>query len=160
MPSCSLAWASAGFSGAHAKATASSTGTAVRTHLYEDDWGEIIDRPSANLIEVRWFDTTASMSKEQFQQWLSTFADHVAKSRRPRVLIDSLQFRTNPAFMDGAWRDANIIPGYNAAEVTKFAFLMPAEIPVVGKSPAREDPGRFLTGYFAGRKDALVWLMQ
>ena len=129
-------------------------------HLYEDDWGEIIDRPSANVIEVRWFDTTASMSKEQFQQWLSTFADHVARARRPRVLIDSLEFRTNPAFMDGAWRDANIIPRYNAAGVTKFAFLMPAEVPMVGKPPAREDPGRFLTGYFAGRKDALGWLMQ
>jgi hypothetical protein len=35
--------------------------------VYEDDWGEIIDRPSSDVIELRWFDTTASMSKPQFQ---------------------------------------------------------------------------------------------
>lgn len=40
-------------------------------HMYEDEWGEIIDRPSSNLIELRWFDTTAAMSKEQFQQSLN-----------------------------------------------------------------------------------------
>jgi hypothetical protein len=129
------------------------------THVYEDQWGEIIDRPSSDLIEVRWFDSTATMSKEQFQKWLSTFADQVARARRQRVLIDGTSFLTNPAFMDGGWRDANIIPRYNAAGVKRFAFHMPAQMPMVGQPPTREDPGQFPTGYFGSRKDALEWLM-
>jgi hypothetical protein len=126
--------------------------------VYEDEWGEIIDRPSSDVIEVRWFDTTASMSKEEFQRWLSTFADHVGRLRRSRVLIDGTSFKTNPALMDGAWRDANIIPRYNAAGVTSFAFHMPAEMPMVGQPPAPEEPGRFPTGYFASRQEAVGWL--
>lgn len=128
------------------------------THVYEDEWGEIIDRPSSDVIEVRWFDSTASMSKEQFEQWLSTFADYVGRLRRSRVLIDGTNFKMNPAFMDAGWRDANIIPRYNAAGVTGFAFHMPDGMPMVGKSPAQEAPGRFLTGYFGSRKGAVEWL--
>ena len=100
--------------------------------VYEDEWGEIIDRPSSDVIELRWFDTTASMSKEQFQRWLTSFADQVGRLHRSRVLVDGTNFRTNPAFMDGGWRDANIIPRYNAAGVVSFAFHMPAEMPMVG----------------------------
>ena len=128
-------------------------------HVYEDQWGEIIDRPSIGLVELRWFDTTAPMSKEQFQKWLSTFADQVLRAHRPHVLIDATSFRMNPAFMDGTWRDANIIPRYNAAGVRRFAFHMPAAMPMVGKPPGREGPGRFPTGYFASRQEALGWLM-
>ena len=126
--------------------------------VYEDEWGEIIDRPSSDVIEVRWFDTTASMSKEEFERWLSIFADHVGHLRRSRVLIDGTSFKVNPAFMDGAWRDANIIPRYNAAGVTSFAFHMPAEMPMVGQPPAHEEPGRFPTGYFGSRQEAVGWL--
>jgi hypothetical protein len=126
--------------------------------LFEDEWGEIYDRPSEQLIELRWFDTTAAMSKDEFQNWLKTFAEFVAGTRRPRVLIDGTSFKMNPGFMDGAWRDANIIPRYNAAGVTRFAFHMSAEVPMVGKPPAPEGPARFPTGYFAKRKEALDWL--
>jgi hypothetical protein len=108
--------------------------------VYEDEWGEIIDRPSSDVIELRWFDTTGSMSKEQFQQWLSTFADHVGRLRRSRVLIDGTNFKMNPAFMDGGWRDANIIPRYNAAGVTSFAFHMPPEMPRSASRPDAKTP--------------------
>src|ERR1700694_4114128 len=37
-------------------------GNAVTEHVYEDHWGEVLVRPSADLIELRWFDTTANMS--------------------------------------------------------------------------------------------------
>lgn len=127
-------------------------------HLYEDEWGEIIDRPSIGLVELRWFDATALMSKAQFQRWLGTFAEQVARTHQQRVLIDATSFRMNPAFMDGAWRDANIIPRYNAAGVTRFAFHMPAAMPMVGKPPSPEGPGQFPTGYFGSRQEALAWL--
>jgi hypothetical protein len=126
--------------------------------MYEDKWGEVFDRPSADLIELRWFDTTADMSALDFQQWLTKFAEYVEKCGRSRVLIDSTNFRMSPANMDGPWRDATIIPRYNAAGVAKFAFHMPAGMPMIGKSPAYEGPGRFPTGYFDRRLDALDWL--
>jgi hypothetical protein len=64
----------------------------------------------------------------------------------------------SPAKMDGPWRDANIIPRYNAAGVAKFAFHMPDGMPMIGEPPTPEAPGRFPTGYFGRRQDALDWL--
>ena len=29
-------------------------------HVYEDQWGEIIDRPGIDVIELRWYDSTAA----------------------------------------------------------------------------------------------------
>jgi hypothetical protein len=60
--------------------------------------------------------------------------------------------------MDGGWRDANIIPRYNAAGVRRFAFVMPAGMPAIGAAPAPEGPGDFPTGYFGRREDAIAWL--
>ncbi len=126
--------------------------------VYEDRWGEIFDRPSIDVIEVRWFDTTADMTAPEFQAWLSKFAESVERCGRSGVLIDSTTFRMSPALMDGPWRDANIIPRYNAAGVTKFAFHMPDGMPRIGEPPTPEAPGRFPTGYFGRRQDALDWL--
>jgi hypothetical protein len=126
--------------------------------VYEDRWGEVLDRPSADLVELRWFDTTADMSAQEFQDWLARFADCVEKCGRSRVLVDSTSFRMSPANMDGPWRDANIIPRYNAAGVAKFAFHMPLGMPMVGAAPAAEGPARFPTAYFSSRQDALDWL--
>jgi hypothetical protein len=126
--------------------------------IYEDRWGEVFDRPSGDLIELRWFDTTAEMSASEFQSWLTKFAECVEKCGRSRVLIDSTAFRMSPAKMDGPWRDANIIPRYNAAGVRKFAFHMPEGMPMIGQPPENEAPGRFPTGYFGKRQDALAWL--
>ncbi len=126
--------------------------------IYEDRWGEVFDRPAADLIELRWFDSTAEMTAGEFQRWLEKFAECVEKCRRSRVLVDSTVFRMSPANMDGPWRDANIIPRYNAAGVTKFAFHMPEGMPMIGQPPQNEGPAKFPTGYFGKRQDALAWL--
>jgi hypothetical protein len=126
--------------------------------VYEDKFGEVFDRPSADLIELRWFDTSAEMSAHEFQTWLATFAECVERCGRSRVLVDSTAFRMSPAKMDGPWRDANIIPRYNAAGVRRFAFQMPDGMPLIDMPPAIEVPGRFPTGYFARRQRALDWL--
>jgi hypothetical protein len=127
-------------------------------HVYEDRWGEIIDRPAQELVELRWYDTTAAMSAAQFQEWLKTFAAHVERLHRPRALIDGTRFMMDPANLDDAWRDANIIPRYNAAGVRRFAFLFPDGMPAIGASPAVEEPATYPTGYFARRQEALDWL--
>jgi hypothetical protein len=56
------------------------------------------------------------------------------------------------------WRDANIVPRYNAAGVKKFAFHMPAGMPAIGTAPSREGPADYPTAYFGRRQDALDWL--
>ena len=127
-------------------------------HVYEDRWGEIIDRPAGEFVELRWYDTTAAMSAEQFQDWLATFAAHVERLRRPCVLIDGTRFMMDPANLNDAWRDANINPRYNAAGVRRFAFLFPDGMPAIGAPPAAEGRATFPTGYFGRRQDALDWL--
>ena len=126
--------------------------------VYEDKFGEIFDRPSANLVELRWFDSTAEMSAPEFQSWLTKFVECVERCGRSGVLVDSTVFRMSPAKMDGPWRDANIIPRYNAAGVKRFAFHMPEGMPMIGEPPGIEAPGQFPTGYFGRRQDALDWL--
>jgi hypothetical protein len=128
------------------------------SHTYEDRFGEIVDRPDEGYLELRWYDTTAEMSGAQFQNWLTQFAAEVERLRRPGVLVDSTSFRMDPANMDAAWRDANIIPRYNTAGVKRFAFHMPAGMPAIGSPPQSEPPGAFPTGYFGSREQALGWL--
>ena len=108
-------------------------------HVYEDRWGEVFDRPSRDLIELRWFDTTAEMSAQEFQAWLTKFADCVERCRRTGVLVDSTAFRMSPTMMDGPWRDANIIPRYNAAGVRRLAPAGPR--PTTTTVPGRTRPG-------------------
>jgi hypothetical protein len=130
------------------------------THVYEDRWGEIIDRPRLGLVELRWYDTTAAMSPGQFQDWLATFAAYVERLHQPRVLVDATRFMMDRANMNDEWRDAHIIPRYNGAGVRRFAFLYPDEVPLIGSPPGPMGPSTFPTGYFGRRQDALEWLAQ
>jgi hypothetical protein len=128
------------------------------THLYEDRWGAVIDRGDSGYVEIRWYDSTDAMSQEDFQRWLAAFAKEVERLRRPGILVDATRFLMDPAKMSGEWRDANIIPHYNAAGVKKFAFLMPEGMPAIGSPPAIEGPANFPTAYFGRRQQALDWL--
>jgi hypothetical protein len=126
--------------------------------VYEDKWGEIVDRPDAQVVEIRWYDTTRAMARADFEQWLTTFADYVERLRRPGVLVDRTSFLMDPANSNSEWRDANIVPRYNAAGVKKFAFHVPEGMPGIGAPPAVEPPAAFPTGYFGSRQEALNWL--
>ena len=126
--------------------------------VYEDRWGEILDRPQLDVVELRWFDTTSAMTASDFKQALSTFAEQTERARRRGALIDGTSFLMDPANLDGEWRDANIIPRYNAAGIQRFAFHMPSGMPMIGTAPAVEPPGHFPTGYFGTRQAALDWL--
>jgi hypothetical protein len=127
-------------------------------HTYEDGWGEVIDRPALDLVELRWHDATATMTAAQFQDWLATFAGQLEQLGRPRVLVDATRFMMDRARMDDEWRDAHIIPRYNAAGVRRFAFLYPDGVPVIGSPPGPMGPSAFPTGYFGSRQAALDWL--
>jgi len=126
--------------------------------VYEDRWGKIVDHPTDGVLEIRWIDATAGMTSIDFKQWLTRFATDIARLGRKLALVDAVQFRIAPDNMDGAWRDANIIPRYNEAGVLRFAFVMPPQMPLIGTPPAPEGPADFPTGYFGTRADAFAWL--
>ena len=125
---------------------------------FTDEWGEVIDRPEHDTIEIRWFDATAAMSGTEFNGWLSRFAAEVERTGRSGVLVDGLAFAMPMERMDATWRDANIIPRYNAAGVKRFAFLMPAGMPAIGAPPAKDGPAAYPTAYFGTRASAMEWL--
>ena len=125
--------------------------------VYNDQWGEIIDHPDHDCVEIRWYDTTSDMSGDDFNRFLDAYAGQVEACGRANGLIDGVQFKMDMAKMHMGWRDEHIIPRYNAAGVTKFAFIMPAGMPAIGAPPAPEGPADFPTGYFGTRAEALAW---
>jgi len=128
------------------------------TIVYEDEWGEIIDRRDGGVIEIRWFDTTSEMDPGRFNAWLATFAGAVEHSGHSRVLVDSTVFGMPMEQMDWEYRNTQVIPRYNAAGVTRFGFIMPAGMPLIGTDPAVDGPADFPTAYFGARTDAMAWL--
>lgn len=128
------------------------------TIRYEDRWGDVIHRPDDDLVEIRWFDTTSEMQRDTFKVWLATFAGVVEEIRPSGALTDATSFGMPSDRMDGPWRDANIIPRYNAAGLRRFAFVMPSGMPAVGSPPSHEGPADFPTAYFDRRAAALEWL--
>ena len=98
------------------------------------------------------------MSGDEFNDWLSRFASEVERTGRSSVLVDALPFAMPMERIDVGWRDAHIIPRYNAAGVKRFAFLMPAGMPSVGAPATIEGPATYLTAYFGTRRAAMDWL--
>ena len=127
---------------------------------YCDQWGECIERPDDRCSEIRWFDTTSDMDGNDFNTFLTRFVEVVEGSALPGALVDAVQFRMGMSKMNVGWRDANIVPRYNASGLRKFAFVMPAGMPLIGSDPVKEGPADYPTGYFATRQAALAWLAQ
>ena len=128
------------------------------TVVYEDEYGAMIDYADDDYVEIRWYDASKRLDSDSFNAWLDGFAHGVAEYRRAGILVDANQFGMDMTLMDADWRDANIIPRYNAAGVRKFAFLMPEGMPAIGAPPMIEGPADFPTGYFGTRATAKAWL--
>ena len=125
------------------------------TIMVKNEWGEIVNLE--DVLELRWFPSTSSMTDGGFMATLSLFASEAEKARPRGLFIDATEFKHafGPGVME--WRDAHIIPRYGAAGVRKFAFLMPAGFPKVG-AEAIEGPAIFPTKWFIDRQQALNWL--
>ena len=126
--------------------------------IYADAWGSISADDAASRVEIKWTTASEAMTAEDFKTWLERFVVEVESRRAKYLIVDASEFRMNPAHMDTNWRDTEIIPRYCAAGVQKFAFVMPPQMPAVGKPPAIETPGNYPTGYFATHADAAGWL--
>ena len=127
--------------------------------LYEDMWGEVIDRPDQDFVEIRWYDSTSEIDADTFNDWLSGFAGVVEHAGRSGVLVDSVVFGMPMETMDWEFRNTQIIPRYNAAGVQRFAFILPAGSPPIGSDPYIDGPAQYPTAYFGARADAIGWLI-
>lgn len=128
------------------------------TQIFEDFYGSVIDHKNEGFIEIRWFDTTAEMTADEFKKWLLKFTELVDETGNHRVLVDATSFKMRGMEETTDWRYKEIIPRYNASGVDKFAFHLPNASPPVGTKPSPDGPAEFPTGYFALREEATEWL--
>ncbi len=128
-----------------------------------NEWGAILHYEDRGLLELRWFATTAGMGDDGFRETLELFAGEAERFRPANLLVDSMEFRHRMGEGVNEWRDANIIPRYNAAGVRKFAFVVPEGVPGTVESsgePAVDGPANFPTGWFSSRDRADRWLSE
>ena len=117
------------------------------------------------LLELRWLPTSSSMSDEDWMTGLMLLATEAEALGISSILIDATEFRHDFGDREGSmsWRDNQVIPRYNRAGVTRFAFLMPAGFPgptaESGAEPRVDGPAAtFPTQWFLSREAALAWL--
>jgi hypothetical protein len=113
-------------------------------------------------VELRW--SPGAISEEAFRAEITRLAELLEQERVPNALIDVTRFSHNSAPDFEEWRQAKIIPRYNAAGIKKFAFLLPpgaTQIVENGTIPATEGVvARFPTGYFGTRERVFSWFTE
>jgi len=128
-----------------------------------NEWGTVVSYDEWRTLELRWLPSTRDMSDDGFKATLELFAEEGERLKPASMIIDATEFAHELG--DGAmeWRDAEIIPRYNAAGVKKFAFLWKEGTPgtvELGGTPAPEGSAEFPTGWFSGRERAYKWLTE
>jgi len=134
--------------------------TGVRTELYRDQFGVLLEDLDHRMLELKWLESSAAMTDDDFKAWLERFSAEAETRRQPYLVINVREFRHRPGPEIAAWRDEHIIPRYNRGGVTKFAFLLPEGSAGASGSPAPEPPGTFPTGYFDTPAKIEAWFSQ
>jgi hypothetical protein len=126
-----------------------------------NDWGKIAYYPQWKTMELKWLQSTRSMSDVGFRQTLELLADEGLKLRPAYMIIDATEFTHDVADTTFAWRNERIIPKYNQAGIQKFAFLVTDQAPGTvekGTQPAPDGPASFPTAWFESRDRMYAWL--
>jgi hypothetical protein len=128
--------------------------------LYSDRIAQYLRDPEYRLIELRWLGEANAMSELQFRAAIERLAGLMERDRPPNVLVDMASLEYRPADDFEQWRQSHIIPRYNKAGVTKFAFILSEGAPntvEAGTLPAIEGSAAYPTGYFGTRDRAIAW---
>ena len=129
--------------------------------LYRDRFAEYFRDSARGAIVQCWSDETTSMSEPQFRVGVERLAELIEREHLQNVLVDVIVMGYTPAADFEQWRQAHIIPRYNAAGVRKFAFVLPEGATGTverGAVPAVEGKAAFPTGYFGSHERAFAWL--
>jgi hypothetical protein len=128
----------------------------MEIQLFHDRFGVLSYDDARDILELRWFEETESMTDDDYMGWLERFAISAEQHHVQFIVIDTLAFKHHPGAHTGPWRDEHIIPRYNRAGVKKFAFLLPTGAAPKAE-PMPEEPARFPTGYFESREQIDRW---
>jgi hypothetical protein len=129
--------------------------------LYKDKFAEYFRDSGHAAVVQRWSEATASMTEEEFRAGVERLAELIERERLPNAIVDVVKMAYRPAADFEEWRQAHIIPRYNAAGVRKFAFIYPngfSDTVENGVAPAPEGKAAFPFGYFGTRERAFAWL--
>lgn len=124
--------------------------------LETDAYASFRLEPERRVLELQWSEATANMSEADFRRVISRLAEHAEEHPGQNLLVDVRHFAHRPASDFDSWRDTNIIPRYNAANVKKEAFLFPSGAAPTAP-PAPEGPASFPTGRFDSREQIDAW---
>ncbi len=128
-------------------------------------YGLILSHHDPDYLELTWLSETASMTDEDWMTGLMLLAGEAEALRASAILIDATRFRHDftdrPGLM--ARRDLQVVPRYNRAGITRFAFIMPEGFPgptaETGAQPRIDgDTAQFPTQWFTDHANALAWL--
>ncbi len=128
-----------------------------------NSWGVVLDHRQWRTLELRWLPATRDMTDEGFKETLELLASAGERLGPRFMLVDGTDFHHQSGEGVMEWRAEHIVPRYNSAGVTKFAFLAPAGSPGTvesGAAPAVEDGANFQTAWFSGREGAYQWLAE
>jgi len=78
--------------------------TGVRTELYRDQFGVLLEDLDHQLLELKWLEGSASMTDEDFRSWLDRFSAEAERRRQPHLVINVREFRHRPGPDVAAWR--------------------------------------------------------
>ena len=127
-----------------------------------DPWGQIIYYDEWNTLELKWLPATKDATEAQVRDTMALFAAEAEQRQQLFLIVDTTEFAHRWADDMMPWRDREIIPRYNAGEVTKFAFITGEGVPFPtvesGADPAPDGPATFPTGWFQTREAAYQWL--
>src|SRR5262245_55389246 len=124
-------------------------------------WGVIFHYPDWHTVELRWLPSTRDMSDEDIKQSLEMLAANGERLHPRFMIVDSTEFHHD--FSEGVmkWREANIVPRYGGAGVTKFAFIVAEGFHGTvesGGGPIVDGSATFPTAWFSTRQRAYEWL--
>lgn len=125
--------------------------------IEQSEYGKVRFDPERDVLELEWLESSEDMTDDDFKRSLERFAGHAEDHRPTNVIVDVTRFLHRPSEEFGAWRDATIIPRYNAAGIARFAFLVPSGGAEPSAEPAPEGPANFPTGYFESRQMIDDW---
>ena len=127
-----------------------------------DEWGVILYNEAWRTLELRWLPATRDGGDADLRNTMVVFAEEGERRKPTLMVVDTTQFLHKWADGMMEWRNETIIPRYNAAEVSKFAFIAGADFPgqtvETGAEPAPDGPANFPTGWFKSREAAYAWL--
>ncbi len=82
--------------------------TGVRTELYRDQFGVLLEDLDHQLLELKWLEGSASMTDDDFRAWLDRFSAEAETRRQPHLVINVREFRHRPGPEIAAWRDEHL----------------------------------------------------